>query len=102
MKTIKDRVRKCIYDAIDEYNSNKKNNIKLEKNENTVLMGSGSKLDSLGIVNFIVSVEEKIEDEFETSILLADEKAMSGEESPFSNVSVLTNYISNLLENVSE
>ena len=65
-------------------------------------MGENSKLDSLGIVNFIVSVEENIEDEFDQSILLADEKAMSSEESPFSNVNSLSNYVASLLENVSE
>ena len=49
-----------------------------------------------------VSVEENIEDEFDQSILLADEKAMSSEESPFSNVNSLSNYVASLLENVSE
>tara|TARA_B100001093_G_C26704852_1_gene960740 strand:- start:22 stop:330 length:309 start_codon:yes stop_codon:yes gene_type:complete len=96
------RIMKCIYDSIDEWNERSKAESKLEKKDTTILMGENSKLDSLGIVNFIVTVEEKIEDEFDQSILLADEKAMSTKNSPFSNVVNLSKYISNLLENVSE
>lgn len=102
MKSQIERIQVCIYNSIDEWNKNSKEDTKLAKSEDTVLMGENSKLDSLGIVNFIVSVEENIEDEFDQSILLADEKAMSSEESPFANIKSLTVYISNLLENVSE
>ena len=84
------------------WNKKSKDDYRLDKSDSTVLMGENSKLDSLGIVNFIVSVEENIEDEFDQSILLADEKAMSSEESPFSNVKSLSKYIADLLENVSE
>jgi acyl carrier protein len=102
MSLQKDRVLKCIYEAVDEWNSKAKQNLQLKKSLDTVLMGENSNLDSLGIVNFIVSVEERIEDEFDKSILLADEKAMSSEESPFSSINNLSNYISSLLENISE
>tara|TARA_B100000989_G_C19525590_1_gene466686 strand:+ start:1948 stop:2256 length:309 start_codon:yes stop_codon:yes gene_type:complete len=97
-----ERIKKCIFYSIDEWNKKSTEENKLHKSDETVLMGENSKLDSLGIVNFIVSVEENIEDEFDQSILLADEKAMSSEESPFSNVNSLSNYIASLLENVSE
>ncbi|MBD3843955.1 MAG: hypothetical protein IE909_19185, partial [Campylobacterales bacterium] len=48
----------------------------------------------------ITDLEERISDEFEKDIVLADEKAMSQKASPFRNVETLTNYIQKLLEEV--
>ncbi|WP_296686394.1 hypothetical protein [Flavobacterium sp.] len=61
--------------------------------ENTKLFGGDGILDSLGLVSFIVSVEEVLEDKFDVSILLADDKAMSRRTSPFARVSYLADYI---------
>ena len=51
-------------------------------NENSVIYGDNSQLDSLALVSLIVAVEQNIEDEFGISITLADERAMSQENSP--------------------
>jgi len=61
-------------------------------------LGSSSKLDSLGLINIIVAVENNIENEFDTTITLADERAMSQENSPFRTVGSLADYIELLLE----
>lgn len=61
--------------------------------ENTKLFGGDGILDSLGLVSFIVSVEEVLEDKFDVSIVLADDKAMSRRTSPFSRISYLADYI---------
>ena len=55
-------------------------------------------MDSLALVSFIADLEDKISDEFEKDIILADEKAMSQRTSPFRSVETLTNYIQKLLE----
>ena len=47
---------------------------------------------------FILQVEEAIEDEFETTIVLADEKAMSQKNSPFRNIGTLAEYIEKILK----
>ena len=65
--------------------------------ENTKLFGGNGILDSLGLVSFIVSVEEVLEDKFDISIVLADEKAMSRRTSPFSKISYLADYILELI-----
>jgi acyl carrier protein len=59
------------------------------------LFGKGSDLDSLGLVNFIVSVEENINNRFDVSISIVDEKAMSQKNSPFKSVDSLAEYILN-------
>ena len=55
-------------------------------------------MDSLGLVNLIVSVEQNIEDDFDVSITIADERAMSQKHSPFRTVGTLADYIEILLK----
>ena len=91
------KILNSLYQVVDEFNALDDNNEKIEKSLDTVLLGKGSKLDSLGIVNFIVGVEQNIEDDFEIEITLADERALSQEESPFSTIKSLANYIELLI-----
>lgn len=67
-------------------------------NAQTKIYGIEGNLDSLALVSFITDVEEMIGSEFDTNITLADEKAMSSRNSPFKDVSSLTQYIQNLLQ----
>ena len=68
-----------------------------EINFDTTIYGNDSRLDSLGLINLIVAVEQNIEDEFDVNITIADERAMSQETSPFKTVGTLTDYIEILL-----
>ena len=67
-------------------------------NENSVIYGDNSQLDSLALVSLIVAVEQNIEDEFGISITLADERAMSQENSPFRSVRSLADYVETILK----
>ena len=67
-------------------------------NNDTELMGMKAVIDSLQLVALVVAVEEKIGEEFDVIITLADEKAMSQKSSPFRTVKSLTDYIFRLLE----
>lgn len=64
----------------------------------TKIYGSEGNLDSLALVSFITDIEEMVDNELNTNITLADEKAMSSRNSPFKDVSTLTQYICNLIE----
>tara|TARA_B100000242_G_C43006918_1_gene467984 strand:- start:952 stop:1239 length:288 start_codon:yes stop_codon:yes gene_type:complete len=64
----------------------------------TVLFGCDAYLDSIGLVNLIVSIEELIEERSGKIVTLATEKAMSRSKSPFKTVQSLTDYIQELLE----
>ena len=83
---------------IDKFNEESTDEIQLIKSSHTVLFGQGSKLDSMGLINLIVAVEQSVEDEFDITITLADERAMSQENSPFRTVGSLADYIELLLE----
>ena len=62
------------------------------------LFGQEGILDSMGLVSLITELEEKIEEEFDVSLTLADESAMSQKKSPFLTISSLAKYILNLIE----
>ena len=62
------------------------------------LFGPKSALDSLGLVNLIASVEEKIAAAFGRNLVLADEQAMSQTRSPFRTVDAFTDHIEKLLQ----
>ena len=87
----------AVLEAVAEYNEQLDEDYKLDLTPETRLLGKSSKLDSFGLVNLIILVEEKLNDKFDRSITLADERAMSQEHSPFRSVQSLADYASNLL-----
>jgi len=93
-----EKILNSIYVSLDECNKQLHDEEQLEKSSDTKLFGRGSKLDSLGLVNLIVAVEQNIEDEFDVIITLADERAMSQKYSPFRTLGSLVDYIEMLLE----
>jgi len=93
-----DRITNTIYKAVEEVNEQLHKNRRLEKNLETVLFGRGGKLDSLGLVSLIAAVEQNIDEEFGVAITLADERAMSQENSPFRTLSSLKDYARLLLK----
>ena len=94
---MQNKIFDLIFETIDKFNNEYSNEIQLEKSSHTALLGQGSKLDSLGLVNLIVAVEQNIEDKFDITITLADERAMSQEISPFRTVGSLADYIEMIL-----
>jgi len=93
-----DNIYKSIYKSIDEVNSQMSKEEQLIKSPDTVLYGESSSIDSIGLINIIVTVEQNIEDDFEKSITLADQKAMSQKQSPFKTVESLAKYIQIIIE----
>ena len=67
--------------------------------DDTHIFGGKSKIDSLGLVTLLVSIEQKIEDEMNVNITIADERAMSQKNSPFKTVKSLTVFINDKLKN---
>jgi acyl carrier protein len=67
------KIIQSIMDAIDEINERYPEEKRLSKSVDTVLTVQSGKLDSLGLVNFVVSVEERIQNDLGINISLADE-----------------------------
>lgn len=65
--------------------------------ESVKLLGANALCDSLGLVRYLVSLEERIHAEFGTQIHLMDERAVSQTRSPFRHLAALTDFVLNLL-----
>jgi len=91
----KKEIIELIFKSIAEINQ--QNDIEIIISENTKLYGRDSELDSIGLVNLITTIEEKIEEITGKYITIADERAFSQESSPFKTVNSLANYIEKLL-----
>jgi len=91
-------VEKMVLSAARELNLQQPEDRQLELEPETQLFGRGSKLDSLGLVNLIVMVEEKALDEFDAIITIADERAMSQKNSPFRTIRSLSEYVLELIK----
>ena len=93
-----DEVRSVVIEAIDDLNGSLPPERRLDSGTDTVLLGSGSRLDSLGLVNLIMSIEQLIEERYGQAVTLADERALSQKSSPFRTVGTLTEYTAGLLQ----
>lgn len=63
----------------------------------TVLFGPDGLFDSLGVVSLVLAVEEAVEDRFQATITLADQRAMAESTSPFRTVGLLADYTERLI-----
>ena len=93
-------IENLIINAVKEINEQLHQEQQLAKSTKTVLFGKNGNLDSLGLVSLLVIIEQNIEDEFDVSITIADEKAMSQKHSPFRTISTLADYINKLLKEI--
>lgn len=86
-------VIEIIYRALRSLNDELDEDKRVALAPDTRLFGPEASLDSLSLVSVIVDVESAVADDLGRAISLTDDKAMSQEVSPFSNVTTLANYI---------
>ena len=86
-----------VLEAIDMSNHIREEGKEIPKAIDTKLYGTDGHLDSMGLVAFLIDVEELLLDE-DIQIALSDERAMSQKNSPFNTVTSLVDYIETLLK----
>jgi len=91
-------VLKVVYAAIDEVNESLPADEQVPKDEGTILVDKSGGLDSLVLINLVGEIEDRVEDDFDASITIANEDAMSQENSPFKTVGSLVDYVCKLIE----
>jgi len=91
--SIENQVEQILFSAIEEINEQLPSNQKIIAVKSTMLFGNEGLLDSLTLVNLIVSAEQKVQETMNIAITLADDRAMSQKNSPFKSVESLANYI---------
>jgi acyl carrier protein len=87
----------AIYRAVDWINGELPPDRQLIKVPGTRLLGSESVLDSMHLVSLIIAIEREVEDTFGVTLTLADERALSMNESPFRSIQSLADYIGTLI-----
>jgi acyl carrier protein len=93
-----ENVLAAVYRAIDWINAELPPDRQLNKTPETRLLGSQSVLDSLHLVSLLIGIEREVDDAFDVTLTLADERALSMKESPFRTIQSLANYIVELID----
>lgn len=85
----RDDALKIIYDAIDTVNRQQPEPQRLPKSPETVIVGPSGRLDSLGIVNLILAIEDRAHEWTGIPIRLLDEGSLIDDNGPFRDVGAL-------------
>lgn len=93
-----EKIVTAVHNAIDEMNTQLPKGVQIGKSPEAPLYGKASQLESIDLVSLIMEVEDQIKAEFDVSIMIADDRAMSQSNSPFLTVGSLTEYIAELLK----
>jgi len=93
----KDAIHEIIFQALKNVNDERGPDEQLDIGPTTILFGTDAVLDSLSLVSVIVDVEAAVSEASGRDVVLTDDRAMSQEVSPFSDVTSLTAYILLLL-----
>jgi D-alanine--poly(phosphoribitol) ligase subunit 2 len=92
------RVDVVIMNAVNDMNALRSKEALIEKGFDLPLFGIDGQLDSLALVNLLVTIEQQAESEFGVVVTLASEKAMSQRSSPFRTLGTLRDFLLVLVE----
>ena len=87
-----------IFFAVDDVNKKLPRNEQIEKSKNTILMGASGNLDSLELANLIVSIEQKIEENFGVPLMLLGDAALLENQISFESIGKLAEHITQILK----
>lgn len=93
MMATRDDVRKLIYSAIDEVNAAQSQEHRIAKSPDSILFGEGGSLDSLGLLTFVLQVEQRVQSEGYSDFTLTDPETMADSPVAFRTVDTLSDYI---------
>ena len=91
MQLSKENILHTIFGAVDEVNQILAEEKRLEKLPSTLLAGDNGSLDSLGMINFIVEVEGRVQKDFNLALNLIE--ALDSPEEPMSSIGRLAEFI---------
>jgi acyl carrier protein len=88
-----EQVEEMILAALGDVNDELDDEDKVEISPATPLFGVEAQIDSLSLVSLIVDVETALNVDHDLPVSLTDDRAMTREVSPFSDVQALKDYI---------
>jgi D-alanine--poly(phosphoribitol) ligase subunit 2 len=93
-----DKIIQSIMEALDELNEQLPEESRLEKSVDTPLFDTGGKLDSLGLVSLVTTIEQKIEENLGISTTLLEDIVDLESDNPFRTITTLADYVNFVLE----
>jgi acyl carrier protein len=97
----RDEVLAIVLAALESLNAELDEGAQVQIGPTTPLFGDDATLDSLSLVSVIVDVETALTLQWDAPISLTDDRAMSRAISPFDSVATLTDYVLELLQEIS-
>ena len=91
MPNNKQNILQLIRNAVDEVNESLSEERRLGKSNHPILLGETGDLDSLGLINFIVAVENRAEKTLGLNLNLGE--AMTNPETPLRTIGSLADFI---------
>ena len=95
-KTLKlniDVIQELIMDNLKSIIEENYDDINVELKLETEIFGETAIIDSLGLVDLIVALEEHLMDEYDIDIIVVDESSIIDVDSPFKSIRSLSNLI---------
>jgi len=91
------KVKDIVYSAIDSLNQDDAAKVKILKDPDFLLLDADSAIDSLTLVNLLVSIESLLEENFSKSFSIVSEDSITSDDRPFQNIGNLIDYLEKLV-----
>lgn len=91
------RVGSVLMGVVDEINRHLPHSQRLPASLDAALTGPGGKLDSLGLINFIVRAEERLSEELGVHVALTDESLGPDVERTFGTLRSVSEHVCRLI-----
>ena len=86
-------IEDLIYEVIENHNNLNPKDLHLKKSSETTLAGNDGRLDSLGLINFLVEVESNLQKDLKNDISIIDEALLVNADGPYKNIKTLIEFI---------
>lgn len=95
---MKEKIEQLVIECVKEANEEIENPALENPNLDTPVYGANGNFNSLSLVSLLADIESAVDDEFDQTIIIADERAMSMKISPFRSIRSLSAYVEKLIQ----
>jgi acyl carrier protein len=99
MEIERNAVKNLIHDVAKRVVAEQPEPLRFDFDDDTVFVGGKTGFDSIGLLSFLVEVEQSVEERYGKRISLADQKALAEPVPPFKTISLLADYVHRRLSN---
>ena len=90
-------ILQSIYSTVEELNRQLPDEQQLPQSPDTIIVGDGGILDSLGVITFLVALEDRLSRDTGNSVTLLDEGLISEPDGPLKTIGCIEQFITGKL-----